>query len=117
MGACRGINDLAQALEDGAIAGGDAAAAGQIGRCHAVGAANSRSDRRYAVERRPTAVPRAPCPQADPPGKLKAFVDWQHDVTVRDLRLAAREGFRSIEHVKRYTTTGHGDRPGQDLEL
>ena len=35
-----------------------------------------------------------------------AFVDFQHDVTVKDLKLAAREGFRSIEHVKRYTTTG-----------
>ena len=36
----------------------------------------------------------------------KAFVDFQNDVTAKDLALAAREGFRSIEHVKRYTTTG-----------
>lgn len=37
---------------------------------------------------------------------VKAFVDWQNDVTAKDIALAAREGFRSIEHVKRYTTTG-----------
>ncbi|WP_129793940.1 sarcosine oxidase subunit alpha family protein [Sphingosinicella sp. CPCC 101087] len=38
--------------------------------------------------------------------KDKAFVDWQNDVTANDILLAAREGFISIEHVKRYTTTG-----------
>jgi sarcosine oxidase subunit alpha len=38
--------------------------------------------------------------------KGRAFVDFQNDVTSKDLALAAREGFRSIEHVKRYTTTG-----------
>ena len=31
----------------------------------------------------------------------KAFVDFQNDVTSKDLKLATREGFRSIEHVKR----------------
>ncbi|MBS0241981.1 MAG: sarcosine oxidase subunit alpha, partial [Proteobacteria bacterium] len=36
----------------------------------------------------------------------RAFVDFQNDVTAKDLELAAREGFRSIEHIKRYTTTG-----------
>jgi sarcosine oxidase subunit alpha len=36
----------------------------------------------------------------------KAFVDFQNDVTVGDLHIATSEGFRSIEHVKRYTTTG-----------
>ncbi len=36
----------------------------------------------------------------------KAFVDLQNDVTAEDLRIATREGFRSIEHVKRYTTAG-----------
>jgi sarcosine oxidase subunit alpha len=42
------------------------------------------------------------------PGKKtrKMFVDFQHDVTVQDLQLAAREGLESVEHVKRYTTTG-----------
>ena len=36
----------------------------------------------------------------------KHFVDQQNDVTERDIRLAAREGFRSVEHTKRYTTNG-----------
>jgi len=36
----------------------------------------------------------------------KAFVDFQHDVTADDVRLAHREGFRSVEHLKRYTTLG-----------
>ncbi len=36
----------------------------------------------------------------------KAFVDFQNDVTANDVELAAREGFRSVEHLKRYTTLG-----------
>ena len=39
-------------------------------------------------------------------GKGKAFVDFQNDVTDKDLELAEREAFRSIEHAKRYTTLG-----------
>jgi len=36
----------------------------------------------------------------------KAFVDLQNDVTASDVKLAAREGFRIAEHLKRYTTLG-----------
>ncbi|MTI43217.1 sarcosine oxidase subunit alpha [Roseibium hamelinense] len=36
----------------------------------------------------------------------KAFVDFQHDVTGDDIRLAHQEGFVSVEHLKRYTTLG-----------
>ena len=36
----------------------------------------------------------------------KAFVDFQNDVTAADIAVAAREGFRSVEHLKRYTTLG-----------
>jgi sarcosine oxidase subunit alpha len=36
----------------------------------------------------------------------KAFVDLQNDVTEKDIALAAQEGFRSVEHLKRYTTLG-----------
>lgn len=36
----------------------------------------------------------------------KAFVDLQNDVTTKDLKAAISEGFRSVEHIKRYTTTG-----------
>lgn len=34
------------------------------------------------------------------------FVDFAHDVTVADIELAVTEGFDSVEHLKRYTTTG-----------
>jgi sarcosine oxidase subunit alpha len=47
----------------------------------------------------------------------KAFVDWQHDVTTRDLKLATQEGFRSIEHIKRYTTTGMATDQGKTSNL
>jgi sarcosine oxidase subunit alpha len=40
------------------------------------------------------------------PAKGKAFVDFQHDVTAEDVRVAHREGFVSVEHLKRYTTLG-----------
>ena len=39
-------------------------------------------------------------------GASKAFVDLQNDVTLDDVELAAREGFQSAEHLKRYTTLG-----------
>ncbi|MEM8759343.1 MAG: 2Fe-2S iron-sulfur cluster-binding protein, partial [Pseudomonadota bacterium] len=38
--------------------------------------------------------------------KMKSFLDPQHDVTTEDVRQAAREGYRSVEHMKRYTTLG-----------
>ena len=43
----------------------------------------------------------------------KAFVDLQNDVTADDIALAAREGYTSVEHVKRYTTTGMGTDQGR----
>ncbi len=46
-------------------------------------------------------------------GKTKSFVDYQNDATSKDIKLALREGFRSIEHVKRYTTTGMGTDQGK----
>ena len=39
-------------------------------------------------------------------GGHKAFVDFQNDVTADDIALSEREGFRSVEHLKRYTTLG-----------
>lgn len=48
----------------------------------------------------------APAPVFRIKAKGKAFVDLQHDVTVSDIELAHREGFISVEHLKRYTTLG-----------
>ena len=47
----------------------------------------------------------------------KAFVDFQNDVTAKDIVIAAHEGFRSIEHVKRYTTTGMATDQGKTSNL
>jgi sarcosine oxidase, subunit alpha len=114
VGACRGISDLARALEDGAIAGADTMESSNETVSPSDGA-----DRRYAVEasiRRAGATLGA-LPAVHPPGKLKAFVDFQHDVTVRDLKLATQEGFRSVEHLKRYTTTGMATDQGKTSNL
>ena len=55
---------------------------------------------------KPCAAIRAPAPVFEIKAKGKAFVDFQHDVTAEDVRLAHREGFVSVEHLKRYTTLG-----------
>ena len=53
-----------------------------------------------------------------PGGKnYKRFLDFQNDVTVSDVELALREGYRSIEHVKRYTTLGMATDQGKTSNL
>lgn len=47
----------------------------------------------------------------------KAFVDFQHDVTADDVRLAHREGYRSVEHLKRYTTLGMATDQGKTANV
>ena len=46
-------------------------------------------------------------------GSGKRFVDLQNDVTADDIALAAREGYTSVEHLKRYTTLGMGTDQGK----
>ena len=50
-------------------------------------------------------------------GKTKMFIDLQNDVTSKDIKLALREGFQSIEHVKRYTTTGMATDQGKTSNI
>ena len=53
-----------------------------------------------------------------PEGKnYKRFLDFQNDVSVSDIQLALREGYRSIEHVKRYTTLGMATDQGKTSNL
>ena len=52
-------------------------------------------------------------PSDKPLSKTKPFLDYQNDSTAKDIKLALREGFKSIEHVKRYTTTGMGTDQGK----
>jgi heterotetrameric sarcosine oxidase alpha subunit len=52
-----------------------------------------------------------------PSGKNRAWVDLQNDVTVKDIRLANQEGFKSVEHVKRYTTLGMATDQGKTANV
>jgi sarcosine oxidase subunit alpha len=109
-GACRGVYGLHDVLADGA---GAAARALRLSGMPAtfevdpaLGCPNDRRRDPYLG-----ALPSVGSPA------LKSFVDWQHDVTTRDLALATREGFHSIEHVKRYTTTGMATDQGKGSNL
>jgi sarcosine oxidase subunit alpha len=56
-------------------------------------------------------------PSLKPLHRQMAFVDYQNDVTAKDIRLAVREGFHSIEHIKRYTTNGMATDQGKTSNL
>lgn len=92
-GACHGIFSLQAALRDGERAGESAALAAGLS-----------PHRRRAITASETPVMAGG--QTHPTPGSHAFVDFQNDVTSHDIALAIREGFRGVEHVKRYTTTG-----------
>ncbi|PSJ58377.1 sarcosine oxidase subunit alpha [Kumtagia ephedrae] len=48
---------------------------------------------------------------------VKAFIDFQNDVTAKDIRQAVHEGMRSIEHVKRFTTNGMATDQGKTSNM
>jgi sarcosine oxidase, subunit alpha len=52
-----------------------------------------------------------------PGAKARAWIDFQNDVTVKDIELAARENYRSVEHLKRYTTLGMATDQGKTSNL
>jgi sarcosine oxidase subunit alpha len=109
-GACRGCTSLSESLNDGAMAAQAA--------LRALGFASATVPRRPVeeVDAGPGSFIGA-LPQARPDGADAGVVDWQNDVTVKDLRLALREGFSSIEHIKRYTTTGMATDQGKTSNL
>ncbi len=103
-GACRGVFGTRATREDGMQAGRIAAT--------------------MASDRNAVSVPRMPTPgnehaaaasNADVKGR--AFVDFQNDVTTKDIKLALREGFVSVEHVKRYTTVGMATDQGKTSNI
>ncbi|HEX7199251.1 MAG TPA: sarcosine oxidase subunit alpha, partial [Dongiaceae bacterium] len=49
--------------------------------------------------------------------KGKAFVDFQNDVTAKDIALAHQEGYHAVEHLKRYTTLGMGTDQGKTSNI
>jgi sarcosine oxidase subunit alpha len=104
-GACRGTYDLAACLDEGwsaglAVSHGTPARSFAVSPATATGfsaAANLRGARNEAHKR--------------------VFVDFQNDVTVGDIELAVREGFESVEHLKRYTTTGMATDQGRTSNM
>ncbi len=107
-GACNGSFLLSDAFSCGAVAGGNAAkAAGFSAGKHPVFSIGDE----FPVSER--ALETAP-PVS---GRGKAFVDFQHDVVASDIQQAVREGFHSIEHVKRFTTTGMATDQGKTSNL
>jgi len=50
-------------------------------------------------------------------GKGRAWLDLQNDVTVKDVKLSFQEGFRSVEHLKRYTTLGMATDQGKTANV
>ncbi len=50
-------------------------------------------------------------------GEGRAWLDFANDVTTKDVHLAAQEGFRSVEHMKRYTTQGMAPDQGKSSNV
>lgn len=108
-GACHGVYDLDKVLNDGANSGNSAAtAAGFVSADRAIFSMTADSvgtDGFIGVTANVAS------------SKSRAWIDFQNDVTAKDVKLAIREGFRSIEHVKRYTTTGMATDQGKTSNM
>ena len=105
-GACSGTYQLAACLRG--WLGRRRCRGGRHGRARSFAAS---ADARWASARR------ASCRGCEGSRRGRAFVDFQNDVTAKDIGLAVREGFRSIEHVKRYTTTGMATDQGKTSNM
>ena len=105
-GACAGARSLAESMAQGAGAGTAAAGAAGFDAAQPPPVAVSVDGEAEPHEAPPRNLWLLPSDRK--PGAVKAFVDLHNDVTAKDLKLALREGYRSVEHVKRYTTTGMG---------
>ncbi|WP_160121280.1 sarcosine oxidase subunit alpha family protein [Rhodovarius lipocyclicus] len=98
-GACQGSYGLGACLAEGHAAGG--------GHGAAPGAQPGREPSGMPTAQAVAGAAKAPM----------AFVDFQNDVQAKDIALAVREGFRSIEHVKRYTTNGMATDQGKTSNM
>lgn len=108
-GAARGVFALALVIQDGTAAGllaaGVVDAAAPLGATGPASPAGLAADGTYAIS----------TPPAD--AGAAVFVDYQADVTIGDIALAVRENYRSVEHLKRYTTLGMGTDQGKTSNI
>lgn len=112
IGACNASFDLATALKEAIRAGTKAAAAAG----HKTTALTAPDVVSAKQNWKPLAAWKIPNGHGAGRGP-KAFVDFQNDVTASDVSLAAREGYQSVEHLKRYTTTGMGTDQGKTSNI
>lgn len=106
-GAVTGLFATDEVLRDGAEAGRQAVSetGGEPAQVTLPGAAKRRDGQALALYQVPHDQPTSRAP--------KQFVDMQNDVTAAAIELAIREGFESIEHIKRYTVMGFGTDQGK----
>ncbi|MDR5904554.1 sarcosine oxidase subunit alpha family protein [Franzmannia qiaohouensis] len=106
-GAAHGIYALGEVLADGVAVGSRAAAAtgGEAAEVALPACQALNESPACALYQVPHEKPTLRAP--------KQFVDLQNDVTAAAIELATREGFESIEHVKRYTAMGFGTDQGK----
>ena len=95
VGACNGTDNLSDLIDEAIAAGGGALALSGENRFEWTGGMIGAAE------------------GAGSDHVVKAFVDFQHDVTAKDIRLAVREGMHSIEHIKRFTTNGMASDQGK----
>ncbi|MCV0393942.1 MAG: sarcosine oxidase subunit alpha [Rhizobiaceae bacterium] len=107
VGACNGTETLARSVAEATSAGEAAAAEAGLKGAVAI-SLDARSSESWSG---------GMAGAADGPGRGKAFVDFQNDVTAKDIRLAVGEGMRSIEHVKRFTTNGMATDQGKTSNI
>jgi sarcosine oxidase, subunit alpha len=111
VGACNGVDQLDEAIEGASKAGLDAAKAAGIKTKSRWKAPEAEAGTSWSGSMMGSAG------GAGPDATVKAFVDFQNDVTAKDIRLAVREGMHSIEHVKRFTTNGMATDQGKTSNI
>ncbi len=103
-GACRGLFSTAACLTDGAEAAKTTVAA--LGLKPAPVDLPEAEDTAYRMT-----------PLWAVPGRGRAWLDFQNDVTVKDVSQSAAEGYKSVEHMKRYTTQGMATDQGKNSNV
>ncbi|MCP5371366.1 MAG: sarcosine oxidase subunit alpha family protein [Hyphomicrobiales bacterium] len=112
-GACNGSLGLDACLREGREAG--------LAAAHDTGHVADHPPDLPLADSLPQEPPRLlwtlPAEKAGTAGEKTQFVDLMGDVTVADVRLAEREGYASVEHLKRYTATGMGTDQGKTSNI